>query len=292
MISNIPKIFFSEKESAEKGIEIIDLDSIYSRAPTLANDPTKPHRVDFYLLIYITHGQGSHFIDFNHYPYQQGSFILINKDQIQCFDLINKPKGKVIIFNQAFVDEISNKLRIPLFSQHYLLNTYLPVFNSSKDLKQSCDSLLIEMSKENSLTNTDSTIIELLFSSLLLKLIRERPKNIHHSLNAKQVKKITIFLNLIEEYYNVNRNVAFYANKMAMSYKQLNKLCKSTSKKTAKQLIDSYIIIESKRKLAIEQSAVKEISYELGFDEISNFIKFFKKHTKQTPSQFKKIYQG
>lgn len=292
MTSIIPKIAFSQKQSSEKGIEIIDLDSIYSRAPTLENDPSKPHRLDFYLLIYITYGQGNHFIDFNHYPYQQGSFILINKDQIQCFDLIHKPQGKVIIFNQAFVDEIRNKLRIPLFSQHYLLNTYLPVFNSSDDLKQSCESLLLEINKENSRTNTDSTIVELLFSTLLLKLIRERPKNIHHSLNVNQIKKITHFLNLIENHHNFNRNVSFYAEKMAMSYKQLNQLCKSTSKKTAKQLIDSFIIIESKRKLVIEQSAVKEISYEVGFDEISNFIKFFKKHTKQTPSQFKKTYKG
>lgn len=284
----IPTIAYNHKKSSEKGIEIIELDSLISRASSLDHDPSKPHRIDFYLLIFITRGEGKHFIDFNHYPYQQGCFIFINKGQTHAFDLKNNPSGKVIIFNQAFVDELSNKLRIPIFSLDYLLNTYLPVIKVSDDLKHSCDSLLFEINKENSRSIVDSTIIELLFSTLLLKLMRERPKDSHDSLNENQIKKIRVFLDLIEKHHNTNRNVAFYADKMAMSYKQLNQLSNLTSKKSAKQLIDSCIMLEAKRRLAIEQSSVKEISYALGFEEISNFIKFFKKHSQQTPSHFKK----
>lgn len=288
----IPTIAYSQRESSKKGIEIIELDSIYSRAPISTDDPSKPHRVDFYILIYISEGSGKHFIDFKLYPYKTGSFIFINKEQIQSFDFVNKPSGKVILFNQAFVDQISSKLRLPIFSLDYLLNHYLPVFTADDELRQSCGLLLSEIKKESTKNNSDDFIIELLFSSVLLKIMRERPKKYHSSVNEKQINKIHQFLDLVEKNSISNRNVAFYADKMAMSYKQLNQLCKLSSKKTAKQLIDSYIIIESKRKLAIDQSSVKGVSYDLGFEEISNFIKFFKKHTQQTPSQFKKISKG
>ena len=284
----IPTIEYKQKEFSDKGIEIIELNSLYSRIPSLAHDPAKPHRVDFYLLIYITKGQGKHFIDFNHYPFKDGSFIFVNKDQIHAFDTENSPSGKVIAFNQRFVDEISSKLRMPIFSLDYLLNAYCPIFQANNELKQSCDLLLTEIKKETTRENTDSFIVELIFSSMLLKLMRERPKNYHKSINENQIKIIHEFLGLIETHSVLNRNVAFYADKLAMSYKQLNQLCKLISKKTAKQLIDSYIIIQAKRKLAIDQSSVKEVSYDLGFEEISNFIKFFKKHSLETPAQFKK----
>ena len=134
--------------------------------------------------------------------------------------------------NQAFVDQISSKLRLPIFSLDYLLNHYFPVFTADDELRQSCDLLLSEIKKESTKNNSDDFIIELLFSSVLLKIMRERPKKHHSTANKKQINKIHQFLELVEKNSILNRNVAFYADKMAMSYKQLNQLCKLSSKKT------------------------------------------------------------
>ncbi len=72
-----------------------------------------------------------------------------------------------------------------------------------------------------------------------------------------------------------------------ISYKSLNQLCKQASGQTVKQLIDAHTILEIKRRLIIGRDKIQEIAYELGFDDVTYFVKFFKRHTQLTPSQFK-----
>ena len=78
---------------------------------------------------------------------------------------------------------------------------------------------------------------------------------------------------------------------MDISYKHLNDICKAVLGQTAKEFIDKYLILETKRHLASSNISVKELTFQMGFDEPTNFIKFFKRHTHQTPSQFKKLYK-
>jgi len=60
--------------------------------------------------------------------------------------------------------------------------------------------------------------------------------------------------------------------------------------KTPKQLIDERILLEAKRLLVHSNDPGKIIGLSLGFDEPTNFNKFFKKHTGKTPSEFRASY--
>jgi AraC-like DNA-binding protein len=62
---------------------------------------------------------------------------------------------------------------------------------------------------------------------------------------------------------------------------------KSLSGKTAKDFIQSRIIIEAKRMLYFTELSLKEIGYQLGFSEPANFSAFFKKSTGKSPSLFR-----
>jgi len=76
-----------------------------------------------------------------------------------------------------------------------------------------------------------------------------------------------------------------------ITYKSLNEICKLATNNTAKQLIDLETVLEAKRKLAVEDILIQTLAYELGFEEVTNFVKYFKRHTGLTPSQFKKNLQ-
>lgn len=286
----IPTLEFNPQNPITTGIEIIELEYIYERIPILTHDLSKPHRQEFHCLFYIEKGQGNHFIDFNHYPYSEGSFIVVNKSQIHAFDLKNRPQGKALIFTEEFISTTHTNIRMPFFAPNYLLESYAPILTCDAALKVSCESLLHEIQLEQLRSSPNNLLIHLLFASLLLMLLRERPSNYINQLSEKQTKQFTRFLNLLEEQVWETRDASVYAEMLHMSYKTLNQLCKLAVNKTAKQLIDAYTILEAKRGLVIEEMTVQSLAYRLGFDEDSNFVKYFKKNTSLTPAQFKKSF--
>lgn len=86
------------------------------------------------------------------------------------------------------------------------------------------------------------------------------------------------------------RSVKDYAEMLGISTKHLNTICKAVSGSTTKQYIDTFMIIEIKRLLATSDNSVQELSYAFGFEEPTNFVKYFKKHSGLSPSQFKKHF--
>ena len=49
-------------------------------------------------------------------------------------------------------------------------------------------------------------------------------------------------------------------------------------------------MLEAKRLLCHTNISIKEIGYAIGFDEPTNFIKYFRKHTGKTPIDFRGSY--
>jgi len=287
----IPKEEFRFPSAGNPGLEVLDLDTLYKRMSLCKHDPSLPHRIKFHTLIYITQGEGAHFIDFNKHPYQAGSFIFVNKNQIHAYDLANRPQGKVMFVTQEFIDTIHANIRLPFFTPTHLVSAYLPVFTLNQSLKESCEALLQEISKEQNSANCDNLLVQLLFSALLIKLTRERVCDHSEHLSESRAQKFTQFMLLINEHFTATRDASAYAAMMHITYKSLNQICKLACSQTAKQLIDAHTILEAKRKLAVDSYPVQQLAYQLGFDEVTNFVKYFKRHTLLTPTQFKECFK-
>ena len=283
----IPDIQFSPENHELAGIEIFKIERLYKRQSSLSHDPAAPHRVEFNCLLYITHGSAEHFIDFNHHPIKTGSFIFIQKNQVQAFDFRNYPQGFIILFTDEYYAELQTKIRLPSIMPNNLTSQYNPVINVKNQLKSSCEVLLNEISVEQNSADSDELLLQLIFSTLFIKLMKEIPQSQPKTLSDMRSKKFYDFIQLIENRNITSREANDYANLLNMTYKSLNQVCKLASNKTAKQLIDLETILEAKRKLTVENIQVQALAYELGFDEVTNFVKYFKRHTTLTPSQFK-----
>jgi AraC-like DNA-binding protein len=289
----IPKIKFSPKNHKDIGIEIIELSEIYEGSDNeVLSFAAKPHRIQFHNLLYITQGNGTHFIDFNTYTIQEGSVVFINKNQIHAFDFINKPQGKLIIFTDGLLDTILSTMKTTIFAPNHLLASYSPTYKLSHGLKETCDVLLTEIEKEYQLIAPNLSFLHLLFSAVLTKLAIDREQSYEQNLSESRAKKFNRFILLLEENYTTTRDAKNYADMLHMTYKTLNQICKLASNQTTKQLIDAHTILEAKRKLSIEDIRIQQLADELGFDEVTNFVKYFKKNTLMTPSQFKKLIKG
>ena len=96
-----------------------------------------------------------------------------------------------------------------------------------------------------------------------------------------------LFKGFLETGYNTQKQVNYYAKEIIITEKRLNQATTKVLGKTPKEIIDERIMLEAKRILAHTTESVKEIGYDLGFEEPTNFIKFFKKHSKLTPTEFR-----
>ena len=78
-----------------------------------------------------------------------------------------------------------------------------------------------------------------------------------------------------------------YAAMMKVSEWKLNQATTTTLDKAPKAMIDERVMLEAQRMMVYGSQSVKEIGFELGFDEPTNFIKYFRKHTGSTPLEFR-----
>jgi AraC family transcriptional regulator, transcriptional activator of pobA len=92
---------------------------------------------------------------------------------------------------------------------------------------------------------------------------------------------------LLEEHFRKERQLGFYAEKLAMTPDRLNDIVKRATGVTAGHLIRQRVLTEAKRQLIFTNVAIHEISYDLAFADPSHFARFFRKQTGTTPQAFR-----
>ncbi|MEB3799972.1 AraC family transcriptional regulator [Flavobacterium columnare] len=79
----------------------------------------------------------------------------------------------------------------------------------------------------------------------------------------------------------------FYAQKLNLTTRELTLLIKSKTGKTTQKVLHEKLIALAKSKLFNSNLSVKEIAYELGFEDPLYFSRIFKQHTLVSPKDFR-----
>lgn len=265
----------------DDGFEILTFDKLLGKYDLKNHYMTKPHRIKFYNILYFTNGEDYHYVDFKEYPVKKGSLIFLNKNQIHSFSKTANYRGYIILFTDKFLSR--NLINIQKVFYNILSKPHI-LDNCFEEFETIFKQLLNEYEDKNNLFK--EKIFVLLFNYLILKSEKLLSLNLNNNQNEKYLTIFEEFTNLLQENYHLSRNVNFYAQKLNISPKHLNILCKKFSNLSAKNTIDNYTILEAKREL-ISNLPIKEIAYKLGFIETTNFVKYFKKQTNISPSKFK-----
>lgn len=291
----------------EKHIPGLDLPNLHNKAFEFAivsnreildyniptnHDPFRPHRINFYAILFILEGKGKHFIDFKSYDYQKWSVVFIAKDQVQAFQKNEDREAFFLLFTENFIERgsLSSNLMQELSLYNYHL--YSPVINLAADEINIFKSLVNRIKKEYDAPD-DNLTEEIIQSSLKIFLglsERIRKKNQSTLTVSKYQIEFIQFQNLLNKHLFNSRQVQFYANEMNMSTKKLNRITQELMNKPVKTYINDSLILEIKRFLMNTSLSIKEISYKTGFEDPTNFVKYFKKYTKLTPIDFRNKY--
>jgi len=91
----------------------------------------------------------------------------------------------------------------------------------------------------------------------------------------------------IEERFASLHSPGDYAGMLNISTAALNKVVKASLDKTLSQLIAERIVVEAKRQLYLTSKPVKQIAFELGYDDEFYFSRFFKGNVGVSPQYFR-----
>jgi AraC family transcriptional activator of pobA len=282
-------IKFENSQNPNSEFDIIKLEDIYTRKD-LNHSPFQLHLVEFYMMILIEDGQGTHTIDFTDFQYNQGTLLTIRKDQIHQFNERNNGvKGALLLFTDTFLVSYLEKLEALKSLQLFNEVLGVPKIQLSRTELKEVIHLIERIKKEYFETNDEYSlgIIRSELHILIAKLYRIKSSN-HPIINSrKYLSEFINFQNLVEQNATQYTKVKDYAKMMSISTKTLNTITRTIVSKSAKEFIDDIFITQIKRLLINTELSIKETAYASGFEESTNFYKYFKRQTQLTPENFR-----
>lgn len=236
---------------------------------------TKPHRHNNYFeIVYLSEGNGTHQIDYNTFQIKPPVIFFIRKEQVHHWDIATVPKGFVIILKKGLVEKSYDNELKTLLSKLSRYNSLQ--LSEHKTIEQVFELL----TKENNFT-----IIEGLLKALFAKILETaKPLTSKTTITNNTFQS---FRELLSNPDTLKNSIAHYAKQLNTTPQNLNAICRKTTHQSAAEILAEYIIGEAKRLLHYTDNTVAEIAFSLGYNDSSHFIKYFKRHTGQTPQAFR-----
>lgn len=246
------------------------------------------HRHDFFFILVIQKGAGDHAIDFTSCKVRSNSIFFLRPGQVHELKLKAGSIGYLIEFKNDFYSA-RDKSSGQLLRRASGKNVYQPEGSKFKKLLPILNSIHEEF------TNKQEGYIDVIKASLeifLIELLRQRQnsENSNKASNYSQ-ERLEKFLELLETHIATDKQVSQYADRLNLSGYQLNSITKNLLGKTCSVVIDDQIILESKRLLLATSNQISQIAFELGYEDVSYFIRFFKKHSGFSPEAFRNNFK-
>lgn len=248
-------------------------------------------RLNYYSMIWIKKGKGKLKVDFSEYDFSENQFLAFTPYQpfmLSSSDLI---EAVVINFHPDFF--CIHKHHQEVACNGVLFNNiYEPPFVTIDSSAEMTINMILEQIKIEMQT-TELAQYELLISYLKIILITvSRLKKEQQLEPIPAAENETPFIlqnlkNFIETHYKTKHSPSDYASLLNISPKALAKITKDHFNKTLTNLISERIIIEAKRELYLTNKAVKEIAFDLGYDDEHYFSRFFKNNADISPQLYR-----
>lgn len=245
------------------------------------------HRHDFFYILALKKGKGNHEIDFTPYEVCDNSVFFMRPGQVHQLTLKAESTGYLMGFNIDFYSS-NNQVSNQLLRKASTLNYYQ--LNITRFEKP--HSILTSIFQEY--TDKQERYQEVINANLdifFIELVRQSSKIPSNNANVYTQERLEAFLELLETHVLNHKQVSYYAELLNLSSYQLNAITKATVGKTCSELISEHIILESKRYLLATSNQVNELAYHLGYEDVSYFIRFFKKHTGYSPEAFRNKFR-
>ncbi len=244
---------------------------------------TKPHKHSgYYELIFILEGEGFHTIDTESFKVSAPEFYMLSAGQLHYWQFTAIPRGFVILVKEEEFDTLTEVKTIKLLKElrlitHLSLEGCSVIFTILEDLHA--------ISSQSDCKELEHSYLMAIFAKLLQLSKRDQLEP-----QVAQSKIYTDFLAMVSTDVCSKHRVNEYATALHTTPQNINILCRKHSGRSASELITEQLLLEIKRYLLHTDNTIAEVAEIVGFEDPSNFVKFFKKQMGVTPKQFRLQY--
>lgn len=251
-----------------------------------------PHRHNYFVIVWVKKGKGTHFIDLEKFELQNDTVYCITPGQVHLLKQDGPTEGYVISFTADFMGMEESNLDLLFNTGLFNAFSRSPVIKVDADVKDEMEDAVRRMLKEYAnFFLLRSEILRGYLKIFLIYLTRQFEKTNQQPAQSRNIELMRKFLSLIEKNYAQKRMVTDYAEELVVTPNYLNEVVKKISGFPASHHIQQRIVLEAKRQAAFSNVTMKEIAYNLGFDDTAHFSKFFKNASGMSFTDFKKNLQ-
>ena len=239
-----------------------------------------PHRHNYYTIIWVTKGTGTHQIDFKTYDAKPDTIFFISPEQVHDLQMNPGHTGFVMLFTTDFIEQ--NGITQDWLQQSgffFRCDDVAPLI-----LPGTCDKgRLLQIMESIRTESIQQWKFHLQAIGAFLKLFLLECKRISETIPAERSERthaggtlVKQFKELLDNHFTNWHKVAEYAQVLHITPNYLNELVSQETGKSAKDMILNRIMLEAKRFATYSETSVKEVAYNLGFEDPAHFSKLFK----------------
>jgi len=219
----------------------------------------------------------------------------INKDTIICYTWLHNVefkrigKGKYLQFNTPFYCILDHDSEVGCKGILFFGSKHLPLLYPNQEdlevLETVWKMIQIEM---KSVDNLQLEMLQMMLKRVLILCTRiYKSQENFTTIDTGQADIIREFNFLVEQHFKEKHTVAEYASLLNKSPKTLSNIFNKLYHKTPLQLIQERKMLEARRLLKYTDKTISEIAYDVGFNEVQSFSRFFRKHQAIAPTDYR-----
>lgn len=285
----LKRVSFQPRDPGTRELEVISMAELRER---VASDHFREaQRVEFHLLIAVTRGRCRHWVDFEPHDCAPRSWVIVQPGQAQRWDATSRWDGWAVLFRpQVLLPHVGTTLVADLAASsgttslpnHLRLDPgeHEPCMAGVEQMRADADRFGPGLERDELRRHE----LHALLLRLRLAQLRRRPAT---AASPRLLMQFRRFQDAVQADFAECRQVRDYTERLGYSEKNLRRLTQRVVGMSPKAYVTQRIMLEAKRLLVHTTQAVGRVGQQLGFDETTNFVKFFKREAGCTPAEFR-----
>lgn len=286
------KIYTHTQDSkAIGGIDLIKFplseQHIMEKESEHSESPFETHRDEYYIFAILTKGYVDFVCDMENISLSRMSLMVLKPFQVHSVDKFDpKSEGYFITVNPFLIPNICNEVFQDLHASEQVLKI------SNEKHKEILDTVSLLYHTFGQQLPNKQQIINGLFMSFVYRvsnLFADSEKKAKGKRNQSQL--ITSKFQRMITSDSMLESASYFAEKLNITTSHLNDCVKETTGNSVTYWIQNKMMTEAKRQLYYTDNDVKEISFDLGFEDHTYFSRLFKKISGETPLSFRNKFR-